>query len=53
MAKVITRRRLGEEESSFDYWMTRTPQERLAHVEELRADYYGWTNGTGPLVRKR
>lgn len=33
--------RLGEEPDDRVYWQSRTPEERLAAVEELRRRYYG------------
>ncbi|UPT68470.1 MAG: hypothetical protein M0D57_07510 [Sphingobacteriales bacterium JAD_PAG50586_3] len=33
--------KLGEEPSDKEYWLTRTPEERIAAVEFLRTQYYG------------
>lgn len=39
MEKVVKKYRLGEEPSDLEYWLTKTPQERLSALEELRDLY--------------
>ena len=39
MEKVIHKYKLGEEPDDMEYWLTKTPQERLAAVEQLRINY--------------
>ncbi len=34
--KVVKKYKLGEEPSDLEYWLTKTPQERLAALEALR-----------------
>ena len=43
IAKVVNRRPAGFDETreKLDYWLSRTVEERLAHVEELRREYWG------------
>ena len=37
MEKVVRKYKLGEEpENDLEYWLTKTPQERLSALEELR-----------------
>jgi hypothetical protein len=36
MEKVVHKYKLGEEPSDLEYWLTKTPQERLAALEEIR-----------------
>jgi hypothetical protein len=50
--KVVTRRRLGERESDVAFWRTRPAAERIAHVEALRAEHYGWVDGAGPRLQR-
>jgi hypothetical protein len=50
--KVVTRRRLGEPESDIAYWRTRPMAERIAHVEALHAEHYGWADGAGPRLQR-
>ncbi len=42
--RVVTRKRKGEEDYAWKYWLTRPVAERIAMVEELRAEYHGWAN---------
>jgi hypothetical protein len=47
--KLIRKMHLYDrDDSQRDYWLTRPAQERLAHVQELRAECYGWTDLAGP-----
>ncbi len=48
--KVVTRKRRGEADAPWTYWVTRPVDERLAMVEELRAEYHGWTNESEPRL---
>jgi hypothetical protein len=43
ITKVVFRRPGSYDEirEKREYWLSRTPAERLAHVEELRRDYWG------------
>ena len=50
MEKVVTRKRKGDVDSAWMYWVTRPVSERLAMVEELRAEYHGWTNEPEPRM---
>lgn len=43
---------IGEEPSDVNYWMSRSPDERLAAVEEIRRDYHGWTDETQPRLQR-
>jgi hypothetical protein len=38
---AVKQYRLGEEPSDKEYWLSRTPEERIAAVEFLRTQYYG------------
>jgi hypothetical protein len=52
IAKVVTRVKLGEEESDFAYWQTQPPEARLAALEEIRREYHLWKYGGEPPFRK-
>lgn len=44
MEKVVTRWKLGDpaaEKADLAYWLSRSPEERLAALEELRRRFYG------------
>ena len=50
--KVVTRKRRGDDDLAWKYWVTRPVTERLAMVEELRAEYHGWTNEPEPRLSR-
>ncbi|MGQ0573511.1 MAG: hypothetical protein ACT4RN_04810 [Pseudonocardia sp.] len=52
LAKVVTRRRLGECEDDLVYWRSRPFAERIAHVQTLRVEYHGWSDGAGPRLQR-
>lgn len=39
MEKVVKKYKLGEEPNDLEYWLTKTPQERLSALETMRAHY--------------
>ncbi len=45
LVKVITKTRLDEEKSDFNYWQTKSYAERLAVLEEIRQEFNGWKYG--------
>jgi len=50
--KVVTRKRKGDDDSAWTYWVTRPVTERLAMVEELRAEHHGWTYESEPRLSR-
>ena len=40
MDKVIRKYKLGEEPNDLEYWLTKTPEERLAALEQIRIMYF-------------
>ena len=50
--KVVTRKRKGDDDAASTYWVTRPVAERLAMVEELRAEYLGWTHEPEPRLSR-
>ncbi len=53
MEKVVHKYNLGEEPSDMQYWLTKTPQERLSALEELRDLHIKLAfNGVKPKFQK-
>lgn len=52
--RVITRRSAGFDETAEkrDYWLGRTPAERVEHVEQLRREYWGEDYGDRLRLRR-
>jgi hypothetical protein len=48
---VINEYELGTEPKERDYWLTKTPQERLEAIELLRMINYGYDSTTARLQR--
>lgn len=48
IARVVRRRELHDPDPDRGYWLSRTPAERLAHLEQLRREHHGWLDGTRP-----
>ncbi|HEY0457773.1 MAG TPA: hypothetical protein VGC97_01400 [Pyrinomonadaceae bacterium] len=42
IAGVVTKTKIGEEQSDFAYWQTKSYAERLAALEEIRREYNNW-----------
>ncbi len=43
---IVRKIKKSEERSDFAYWQTRTPEERLDALEEIRKEYNGWKYGS-------
>ena len=41
---------MGEEPPDWEYWLGRTPGQRSAGIESLRAQHHGWTDGALPRL---
>jgi len=50
--KVVTRKRKGDDDAASTYWVSRPVAEWLAMIEELRADYHGWTHEPEPRLSR-
>ena len=48
VVRVMNKYKLGEEPSDFAYWQTKSPLERLAALEAIRAEVIAWKYGTNP-----
>ena len=52
MQKFVTRKHKGDDDAASTYWITRPLAERLAMVEEIRAEFHGWTNEPEPRLSR-
>ncbi|MGH8998225.1 MAG: hypothetical protein ACRDY7_02435 [Acidimicrobiia bacterium] len=52
MARVAVKRKLGDSAGTLSYWRSRPVEERLAHLEALRAEFYGWGDEAGPRLHR-
>ena len=52
MAIQAAKRRLHEKDDTLVYWLSRPVEERLAHLQSLRVEYYGWEDETGPRLQR-
>ena len=53
MDKTVVRKvSLKDQGNDFEFWQTKSYDERLSVLEELRRDYYGWKKGTEPRLQK-
>jgi len=50
--KVVTIKRLGQEDPPWMYWRTRSHAERLEAVEKIRKEFHGWTNESEPRLSR-
>jgi hypothetical protein len=51
--RVVTKRGLHDEDNhDRAYWMSVSAADRVAMVQELRADYHGWDDATGPRMER-
>ena len=51
IAAVVNKFALGEQPKEREYWMTRTPLERLAALESIRREYHGENESQQRLQR--
>jgi hypothetical protein len=50
---IVKRYKLGEEPNDLEYWLSKTPEERLSGLEELRQQYYKiFCNGVRPEFQR-
>ena len=53
MEKNVRKYKLGEEPSDLNFWLTKTPQERLAALEIIRQQYISFfLNGDRPRLQR-
>ncbi|HHC25636.1 MAG TPA: toxin secretion, membrane fusion protein [Desulfobacterales bacterium] len=52
MAKVCRKVSIKNQPSDFAYWQSRSYEERLACLEEIRQEYHGWKNITEQRLQR-
>ena len=52
IAPVVVKGKIGEEPSDVVYWRSRSIEERLESLYELRRDFHGWPDGTGERLQR-
>jgi hypothetical protein len=52
IARVVRIVRMSEQGNDYQYWQSRSYQERLAALEELRQEYYGQADGSQPRLQR-
>ena len=52
IAPVVRKVKLTEQTSDFTYWQTQPYEARLAALNEIRQEYYGWTDETEPRLQR-
>jgi hypothetical protein len=52
IAPVVRKFKLTEQPSDFAYWQTQSYEARLAALEEIRREYYGYTDETEPRLQR-
>ncbi len=49
IAMVVNRVKMEDEDSiDVEFWLSKTPTERIAEVTRLRRQYYTWADGSFP-----
>ncbi len=49
---VVRKFKLTEQPNDFAYWQTQSYEARLAALEEIRREYYGYTDETEPRLQR-
>jgi hypothetical protein len=52
IAPVVRKVKLTEQTSDFAYWQAQPYEARLAALDEIRQEYYGWTDETEPRLQR-
>ena len=52
IAMVYKKVSLKDQPSDYAYWQTQSYETRLATVEEIRQEYYGWKDDTQPRLQR-
>jgi len=52
IAKVCRKVSIKNQPSDFAYWQSRSYEERLACLEEIRQEYHGWKNITEQRLQR-
>lgn len=49
---VVCKVKLSEQATDFAYWQAQPYDARLVALEEIRREYYGWTDETEPRLQR-
>jgi hypothetical protein len=52
IARIVTKRKLHDADDAPVYWRTVPPAVRLGMVQQLRAEFHGWDDETGPRFQR-
>ena len=52
MTITAAKRQLHESDGSLAYWLSRPVEERLAQLQALRVEYFGWDDEAGPRLQR-
>ena len=52
IAKVVRIVAMKDQGNDFQYWQSRSYQERLSALEELRQEYYGYADESQPRLQR-
>lgn len=52
IAKICRKMGIKNQPNDFAYWQTKTYEERLTALEEIRQEYHGWKNDTEPRLQR-
>ena len=52
IAPVVRKYKLTEQPNDFAYWQTQSYEARLAALEEIRREYYGYDDETEPRLQR-
>ena len=52
IALVYRKIRISEQGSDRDYWLSQSPEARLAALEQIRREYHGWKYGAEQRLQR-
>lgn len=52
IALVYRKTRINKQGSDREYWLSQSPEARLAALEQIRCEYHGWGPGEEPRVER-
>jgi hypothetical protein len=50
--RVVRKVSLRDQPTDFAYWETRSYEDRLAALEQIRQEYHGWTDESQPRLQR-
>ncbi len=52
IARVVSKRHLHDADDSVLFWRSLPPADRVAMVQQLRAEFHGWDDAIGPRLQR-